>query len=203
MMKMRSRTINRVRTSRHFGDSVSFVLAFTLTPESGAVNGRFPSPPAVSASPDGQTVYVCDVSNTSIQAYSKEGHYLRQWAGAGKTNGKIAKNGNLDMCLSRDTGELYVCDCEGSGRGDHDSIQVFDPKSGRLLHQYTEMTGPAVPRDDEFDGKVVAIRCTISTDGRFLCILRNRERRILCADLTKSTPPQLHIANVHGNRKNL
>jgi DNA-binding beta-propeller fold protein YncE len=185
----------------HPGDSVSFVLAFTVTPQSGAVNARFPSPLAVSTSPDGQTVYVCDVSNTSIQAYSKEGQYLSQWGGAGKTTGKFAKNGNLDMCLSQDTGELYVCDCKGSGLGDHDSIQVFDHKSGHFLHQYTEMTGPAVPRDDEFNGKVVAIRCTTSHDGRFSYILRNGERRILCADLTKSTPPQLHIVKVHGNRK--
>ena len=33
------------------------------------------------------------------------------------------------------------------------------------------------------------------------CIQRNSERRILCADLTKSAPAQLHIVKVDGNRK--
>jgi DNA-binding beta-propeller fold protein YncE len=186
----------RSDAASHSGDSVSFALAFALAPHGGAVDARSPSPLAVSVSLDGQTVYTCDVSNSSIQAYSSEGQYLRQWGGAGKTTGKFSKYSNLDMHLSQDTGELYVCDC-----GDHDSIQVFDVKSGRLLRQYTEITGPAMPRDDEFDGRVAAIRCVVSAHGTLLYFLRNRENRILCADLAKSTSTQLHVVKILGDRK--
>lgn len=129
---------SRSEPGLHSGDSVSFAFSFPLDPQ-GAVNARWSSPLAVSVSSDGRTIYACDVSNTSVQAYDSEGHFLRQWGGAGAATGKFATNMNLSMCSSPDTREMYVCDCG------HNSIQAFDTESGRFLRQYTEMAGPAVP----------------------------------------------------------
>ena len=93
--------------------------------------------------------------------------------------------------------KLHVCDALGRG-----AIQVFDTETGRFLREYSELCGPAVPRDDQLKGKIQAYKCALSVDNNLLYLIRTCEpTRVLCADLSKSNSSQLYIAKAFGGLK--
>ena len=150
-------------------------------------------------SSDGSLVYVSESSDCAIHVHDgADGHYIRQWGGAGTALGQFEREVILYSCMAPATGELWVC-------GGLKRIQVFDVSSGSVLRQYTGLTGELAASIGDvagvgLKGKLCAIRCALSPDGRYLYLMRLRELRVLCADLSLSCAPLLHIVRVIGER---
>jgi DNA-binding beta-propeller fold protein YncE len=85
------------------------------------VNGK---PVGLSVGPDGN-LYVADTHYSRVVVYSPGGHYLREWGSYGTGEGQFIYP--TDVAFDAD-GNIYV-----SEYGDNDRIQVFDPRTHRVL----------------------------------------------------------------------
>lgn len=86
-------------------------------------HGVFRFAQALAISPDGRRVYVGDQMGYRIQAFTRDGLFLRQWGRYGTGPGEIRAVGGLATDAA---GRIFVLD------SNNDRVQVFDP-NGLLL----------------------------------------------------------------------
>ena len=96
-------------------------------------HGVFRLAQALAMSPDGQRVYVGDSGSYRIQAFTRDGVFLRQWGIYGGGKGEIKGVGGL---ATDSVGRVYVLDSS------NDRVQVFDPNGLFLGTWGSSGTGP-------------------------------------------------------------
>jgi len=98
-----------------------------LVPNRGAVEGEFRFPAFVDVGPDG-TLYVSDGMNFRVQAFDRDGNYLRHVGRHGDSPGSFARPKGVAVDSE---GHLYVVDAA------FNNVQVFD-SDGRLLLAFAQ-----------------------------------------------------------------
>ncbi len=88
----------------------------------GAEPGEFRYPVSADVGPDG-TLYVSDQMNFRVQAFDREGRFLRQFGGLGKMPGSFARPKGVAVDAN---GHIYVVDAA------FNNVQVFN-RDGSLL----------------------------------------------------------------------
>jgi NHL repeat/6-bladed beta-propeller len=86
--------------------------------------GGFSSPHALDVDSSGN-VYVVDTNNNLVKVFNANGTFIRQWGGAGSTNGKF--NSPQGISVQKSSGNVYVVDT-GNNR-----VQKFSPAGTFLL----------------------------------------------------------------------
>lgn len=125
--RMMSLASSRVVGGHGGGQSGANSEPSDLVPNRGAVEGEFRFPAFVDVGPDG-TLYVSDGMNFRVQAFDREGNYLRHVGRHGDSPGSFARPKGVAVDSE---GHLYVVDAA------FNNVQVFD-SDGRLLLAFAQ-----------------------------------------------------------------
>jgi DNA-binding beta-propeller fold protein YncE len=133
-------------------------------------HGVFRLAQALALSPDGQRVYVGDSGSYRIQAFTRDGVFLRQWAIYGTGPGEIKGIGGI---ATDSAGRVYVLDSS------NDRVEVFDP-DGRFLG----MWGSSGTAPGQFD---LGSNGGIAIDGAYAYVADQDNGRIQRLTLDPAT----------------
>jgi PKD repeat protein len=79
-------------------------------PEPGDGNGEFTYPNGIAIAPDG-TIYVTELFNFRVQAFTKEGIFIRKWGASGEGDGQFKSPSGIAVDAS---GNVYVADANNN-----------------------------------------------------------------------------------------